>query len=142
MSVVVENLSKSFGTLRALRDVDLRVERGTLAVLLGPSGCGKSTLLRVIAGFETPERGRLALDGEDVTSRPLGKRDVGFVFQNYALFPHMTVAQNVGFALSIRKRRQERSPSGSRSSSSSCSFPVTSGAARTSFRAVSANAWL
>lgn len=104
MSVVVENLSKSFGTLRALRDVDLRVERGTLAVLLGPSGCGKSTLLRVIAGFETPERGRLALDGEDVTSRPLGKRDVGFVFQNYALFPHMTVAQNVGFALSIRKR--------------------------------------
>ncbi len=104
MSVVVEHLSKSFGTVRALRDVDLRVERGMLAVLLGPSGCGKSTLLRVIAGFETPDRGRLRLDGEDVTDRPLGKRDVGFVFQNYALFPHQTVAQNVGFALSVRKR--------------------------------------
>ena len=104
MSVVVENLSKSFGAIRALSDVDLRVERGTLAVLLGPSGCGKSTLLRVIAGFEAPDRGRLQIDGEDVTNRPLGRRDVGFVFQNYALFPHQTVAQNVGFALSVRKR--------------------------------------
>lgn len=104
MSVVVENLSKSFGAVRALRDVHLRVERGTLAVLLGPSGCGKSTLLRTIAGFEVPDSGRLLLDGEDVTARPLGKRDVGFVFQNYALFPHQTVAQNVAFALSVRKR--------------------------------------
>jgi sulfate transport system ATP-binding protein len=104
MSVVVENLSKSFGAISALRDVDLRVERGTLAVLLGPSGCGKSTLLRVIAGFEIPDCGRLSIDGEDVTNRPLGQRDVGFVFQNYALFPHQTVAQNVGFALAVRKR--------------------------------------
>ena len=104
MSVLVEGVSKSFGRVPALRDIDLHVERGTLAALLGPSGCGKTTLLRVIAGFETPDAGRILLDGRDVTSRALGKRDVGFVFQNYALFPHQTVAQNIAFALTVRNR--------------------------------------
>jgi sulfate transport system ATP-binding protein len=104
MSVVVRGISKSFGTVRALDNVDLTIERGTLAALLGPSGCGKTTLLRTIAGFERPDTGRVVLDGEDVTQRPLGKRDVGFVFQNYALFPHQTVAQNIAFPLSVRKR--------------------------------------
>jgi sulfate transport system ATP-binding protein len=104
MSLEVRGLSKSFGGVRALRDVSFAVERGTLAALLGPSGCGKSTLLRVIAGFEAADRGRVALDGREVTALPPGKRDVGFVFQNYALFPHQTVAENVGFALAVRKR--------------------------------------
>jgi sulfate transport system ATP-binding protein len=104
MSVAVEGLSKSFGAVRALRDVSFAVERGSLATLLGPSGCGKSTLLRVIAGFEAAERGDVRLDGREVTALPPGKRDVGFVFQNYALFPHQTVAENVGFALTMRKR--------------------------------------
>jgi len=104
MSVAVRGISKTFGAVRALDDVDLTVERGTLAALLGPSGCGKTTLLRTIEGFETPDAGRVVLGGEDVTQRPLGKRDVGFVFQNYALFPHQTVAENIGFALAVRKR--------------------------------------
>jgi sulfate transport system ATP-binding protein len=104
MSVVVRGVTKSFGAIRALDDVDVTVESGALAALLGPSGCGKTTLLRTIAGFEQPDAGRVVLDGEDVTHRPLGKRDVGFVFQNYALFPHQTVAENIGFALSVRKR--------------------------------------
>jgi sulfate transport system ATP-binding protein len=104
MSVVVRGLTKSFGAVRALDDVDVTVESGALAALLGPSGCGKTTLLRTIAGFEQPDAGRVVLDGEDVTRHPLGKRDVGFVFQNYALFPHQTVAENIGFALSVRKR--------------------------------------
>ncbi len=102
-SVAVSNVSKSFGHVRALIDVDVRIERGTLAALLGPSGCGKTTLLRTIAGFETPDRGTIMLDGVDVTTRPLGARNVGFVFQNYALFPHLSVEQNVGFALEVRK---------------------------------------
>jgi sulfate transport system ATP-binding protein len=104
MSIGVHGISKSFGRVRALQDVDLRVERGSLAALLGPSGCGKSTLLRLIAGFETPDAGRIVLDDRDVTRLSLGRRDVGFVFQNYALFPHQTVAQNVGFALAVRGR--------------------------------------
>jgi sulfate transport system ATP-binding protein len=104
VSIAVEGLVKSFGRVRALNDVTLEVERGTLATLLGPSGCGKSTLLRAIAGFEPVDGGRVYLDGRDVTDVPLGARNVGFVFQNYALFPHQTVAQNVGFALAVRKR--------------------------------------
>ncbi len=104
MSVAIEGVSKSFGSVRALRDVEFAVERGSLAALLGPSGCGKSTLLRVIAGFESADAGCVRLDGREVTELPAGKRDVGFVFQNYALFPHKTVAENVGFALAVRKR--------------------------------------
>jgi sulfate transport system ATP-binding protein len=104
MSIVVQGLDKSFGAFRALTGVDLRVERGSLATLLGPSGCGKSTLLRAIAGFEPVDTGRVILDDRDVTDLPLRERNVGFVFQNYALFPHQTVAQNIGFALSVRKK--------------------------------------
>ena len=107
MSIVVNGVSKSFGAVQALRDVDLRIERGTLGALLGPSGCGKTTLLRAIAGFESIDGGQILLDGRDVTKLGLGKRNVGFVFQSYALFPHQTVAENVGFALSIRKHSGE-----------------------------------
>jgi sulfate transport system ATP-binding protein len=108
MSILVENASKSFGALRALRDVDLDVERGSLTALLGPSGCGKTTLLRAIAGFETLDRGRVVANGRDVTTLPVAKRGIGFVFQHYALFPHLTVAENVAFALKIRSVPKDR----------------------------------
>jgi len=108
MSIVVENASKSFGALHALKDVALNVERGSLTALLGPSGCGKTTLLRSIAGFETLDRGRILANGHDITALPIAKRGIGFVFQHYALFPHLTVAQNVAFSLKVRNVSKER----------------------------------
>jgi sulfate transport system ATP-binding protein len=102
--ITVTGLSKSFGAVKVLNDVEVVIPNNSLCALLGPSGSGKSTLLRVVAGFERPESGRVLLGGQDVTNVPLGKRDVGFVFQSYALFPHLTVAENVGFPLSVRKR--------------------------------------
>src|SRR5262249_54486161 len=93
-----------FGTFTALDDVSVSVEAGSLTALLGPSGSGKSTLLRVIAGLERPDAGTVSISGVDVTGRPPQQRGVGFVFQHYAAFKHMTVYDNVAFGLSIRKR--------------------------------------
>jgi len=104
MSIVVRHVSKRFGTFRALDDVSLDVEGGELTALLGPSGSGKSTLLRIIAGLEQPDSGEILLEGVDATARPPQKRGVGFVFQHYAPFKHMTVRDNIGFGLKIRKR--------------------------------------
>src|SRR5215468_11305985 len=104
MSISVSHVSKSFGTFTALDDVSVSVEAGSLTALLGPSGSGKSTLLRVIAGLERPDAGRVSIAGVDVTGRPPQQRGVGFVFQHYAAFKHMTVWDNVAFGLSIRKR--------------------------------------
>jgi putrescine transport system ATP-binding protein len=95
----LEGLSKSFGAHRAVDDVSLSVGAGELFALLGPSGCGKTTLLRTIAGFEVPTAGRVRLDGVDVTATPPHRRPVNMMFQSYALFPHMTVAGNIGFGL-------------------------------------------
>jgi sulfate transport system ATP-binding protein len=103
MSISVEHVSRRFGDFLAVDDVSLDVPPGSLTALLGPSGSGKSTLLRMIAGLDTPDAGRVLIAGEDRTSQPARKRDVGFVFQHYAAFKHMTVRDNVGFALSIRK---------------------------------------
>lgn len=103
MGIDVEYVSKHFGDFCAVSNVSLAVPDGSLTALLGPSGSGKSTLLRMIAGLETADRGRILIDGSDQTSRTPQERDVGFVFQHYAAFKHMTVAQNVGFGLSIRK---------------------------------------
>lgn len=102
--IEVESVSKRYGDFAALDDVSLSVESGSLTALLGPSGSGKSTLLRVIAGLETPDAGTVRLDGEDVTSTPPSSRGIGFVFQHYAAFKHMTVRKNVAFGLSVRKR--------------------------------------
>jgi sulfate transport system ATP-binding protein len=102
--ITVTGLSKSFGRVQVLSDIDVVIPNNSLCALLGPSGSGKSTLLRVIAGFERPNAGRVFLGGTDVTDVPLGKREVGFVFQSYALFPHLNVADNVAFPLSVRKR--------------------------------------
>ncbi len=104
MGIVVEGVSKRFGTFSALDDVSVEVERGSLTALLGPSGSGKSTLLRVIAGLERPDAGRVLLEGVDVTGVLPQRRGVGFVFQHYAAFKHMTVHENVAFGLRIRRR--------------------------------------
>ena len=104
MAIVVTEVNKRFGDFVALDDINLDVPSGSLTTLLGPSGSGKSTLLRVIAGLETPDTGTVEINGEDATSFPPQKRGVGFVFQHYAAFKHMTVRDNVAFGLSIRRR--------------------------------------
>jgi sulfate transport system ATP-binding protein len=106
MSIEVRNLSKTFGTYAALHDVSLTVSAGELVALLGPSGSGKTTLLRVIAGLEAPDAGTVHFDGDDATERSANDRRVGFVFQHYALFRHMTVFENVAFGLRVRPRRE------------------------------------
>jgi len=103
MGISVEGAFKSFGDFQALNDVSIEVPDGSLTALLGPSGSGKSTLLRAIAGLETLDAGLVLIDGEDVSTKPTQKREVGFVFQHYAAFKHMTVFENVGFGLKIRK---------------------------------------
>ena len=95
--VAVGGLTKRFGASTVLDAVDLNVPRGALVTLLGPSGCGKTTLLRLIAGLASPDEGAVSIAGADVTYTPPHKRNVGFVFQSYALFPHLSVAGNVGF---------------------------------------------
>jgi sulfate transport system ATP-binding protein len=104
MSISVERVSKRFDDFVALDDVSVEVPRGSLTALLGPSGSGKSTLLRIVAGLETADLGSVYIDGTDVTGRPPQERGVGFVFQHYAAFKHMTVYDNVAFGLEIRKR--------------------------------------
>ena len=107
MGIVVENVSKKFGDFVALENVSLEVPSGSLTALLGPSGGGKSTLLRVIAGLEEPDKGTVILDGQDLTASPARERGVGFVFQHYAAFKHMTVRDNVAYGLKIRKRPKD-----------------------------------
>jgi sulfate transport system ATP-binding protein len=102
MSFEVKGLRKRFGTYTALDNVSLDVARGELLALLGPSGCGKTTLLRVLAGLETPDAGSVLFDGVDVTHTPSAARNVGLVFQHYALFEHMTVFENIAFGLRVR----------------------------------------
>lgn len=100
----IENLQKKFAHTTAVEHVQLEVTRGEFVSLLGPSGCGKTTTLRIIAGFESPTSGAIRLDGVDITRRPPNRRNVGMVFQSYALFPNMTVAENVGFGLRVAKK--------------------------------------
>src|SRR5688572_17017337 len=102
--IEARGVTKRFGTFTALDDVSLVVEAGSLTALLGPSGSGKSTLLRVIAGLEQPDTGEIVISGEDATALAPQERGVGFVFQHYAAFKHMTVRDNVGFGLAVRKR--------------------------------------
>ena len=106
MSIEIRNVSKQFGDFHALRGVSLDIESGELIALLGPSGCGKTTLLRIIAGLETSDAGSILFSGEDTANVHVRERQVGFVFQHYALFRHMTVFENVAFGLRVKPRGQ------------------------------------
>ena len=106
-ALYLQNVQKHFGAFHALRDLNLSVEAGSFVAIVGPSGCGKSTLLRIIAGLETVSGGDIYLDGENVTDASAGERGLAMVFQSYALYPHKTVRQNMGFALKIEKRPKE-----------------------------------
>ncbi len=112
--LVLKNVTKAFGKTVVIDDLDLEIERGTMTTLLGPSGCGKTTILRLVSGLETPTSGQIFIDGEDVTKSSIQNRDICIVFQSYALFPHMSIADNVGYGLKMlniskdeRKKRVE-----------------------------------
>src|ERR1700675_3224391 len=107
MAIEARNVTKRFGEFVALDDVSIEVEAGSLTALLGPSGSGKSTLLRVIAGLETPDSGVVRIGTDDVTGHAPQDRGVGFVFQHYAAFKHMTVYDNIAFGMKIRKRSRD-----------------------------------
>lgn len=106
MSITVQNVTKNFGHFRALNNINLEINSGELVALLGPSGCGKTSLLRIIAGLEKPDTGNIIFHGEDVSGHDVRDRHVGFVFQHYALFRHMTVFDNVAFGLRMKPRSQ------------------------------------
>ncbi|WP_374423948.1 ABC transporter ATP-binding protein [Paracoccus sp. (in: a-proteobacteria)] len=109
--LVLDHLQKSFGATKVVHDFNLSVEKGEFVSFLGPSGCGKTTVLRMVAGFETPSEGQIVIDGQDVTRLRPNQRQIGMVFQSYALFPNLTVAENVGFGLKVAGvSRAERGP--------------------------------
>jgi multiple sugar transport system ATP-binding protein len=102
-TIEIDNVAKAFGNVQVLHDIELAIPDGEFLVLVGPSGCGKSTLLRIIAGLEQVTNGAIAIDGRDVTDLPAKARDIAMVFQSYALYPHMTVAENMAFSLRVRR---------------------------------------
>lgn len=104
MSIEIKNIYKSFQSFKALDGINLDIKSGELVALLGPSGCGKTTLLRIIAGLEVQDSGEILFSGEDLSDRSIGERKVGFVFQHYALFKHMTVFENIAFGLKVMKK--------------------------------------
>ena len=106
-AVRLERVVKRFGDVEAVAGIDLEVAEGEFFSMLGPSGSGKTTTLRMIAGFELPTAGRIEIDGRDLTNVPANRRNVGMVFQSYALFPNMSVADNIGFGLKIRRRPKD-----------------------------------
>jgi sulfate transport system ATP-binding protein len=105
MSIEINNISKNFGKFQALNDISLKINTGELVALLGPSGCGKTTLLRIISGLEIQDKGSILFSGEEIKDKKIGERKVGFVFQHYALFKHMTVFENVAYGLNVQNRK-------------------------------------
>ena len=104
LQIDLKNISKHFGNVHAVNDISLKVQKGSILSIVGPSGCGKTTLLRLIAGFESPDRGELQIGGSPIWSKdysmPVQERNIGMIFQDGALFPHLNVKQNIGFAVS------------------------------------------
>ena len=105
--LVLKNVTKAFGKSVVIDDLDLTIKRGTMVTLLGPSGCGKTTILRLVAGLENPTSGQIFIDGEDVTKSSIQNRDICIVFQSYALFPHMSIGDNVGYGLRMQNVSKE-----------------------------------
>lgn len=105
--VVLKNICKRFGSNTVIGNLDLEIKKGSLVTLLGPSGCGKTTVLRLVAGLEKPTSGQIFIDGEDVTERSIQQRDICMVFQSYALFPHMSLYENVAYGLKMLKLPSE-----------------------------------
>ena len=140
--VEIRKLSHSFGTHRALDEIALNVEPGSYTVLLGPSGSGKTTLLSILGGFLAPQEGQVFIRGDDCTAMAPARRPTATVFQDYALFPHLSVGDNVGFGLQDARRRprQARTPRCARRSPWSA-LPMPSPRSRTSCRAASGSAW-
>src|SRR5690606_22105631 len=101
-NISIRNVSKSYGSLKVLEPFSLEIEDGEFVVLVGPSGCGKSTMLKILAGLEPATEGQVFIGGREVTDLSPGDRDIAMVFQNYALYPHLTVRQNIGFGLKMR----------------------------------------
>ena len=104
--LILKNISKEYGGTTVVQDFNLEIEQGEFVSFLGPSGCGKTTTLRMVAGFEIPTTGTITMNGTEITNNPPNQRNVGMIFQAYALFPNMTVAQNIGFGLKIRKEAE------------------------------------
>ncbi len=100
--VELRNVTKRFGSNRVIDNINLTIPQGQMVTLLGPSGCGKTTILRLVAGLEKPSEGQIFIDGEDVTHRSIQQRDICMVFQSYALFPHMSLGENVGYGVTSR----------------------------------------
>lgn len=138
--IEIGGLRKDYGSVVALHDTELSVPTGEFLTLLGPSGSGKTTLLNLIAGMAAPTRGRIVINGRDVTDVPAEKRGLGMVFQNYALMPHMTVSENIAFPLEIRKVPRARFAGGSPRCWSSCVCRMSGIASRKSSRAVNSSA--
>ena len=144
MTAAIEfrGVSRIYGEVRAVDDVSFAVEPGEFFAMLGPSGSGKTTCLRLVAGFDTPDRGQVLLDGADVSAMPPYERNVNTVFQDYALFPHMTVLENVAYGPRVRGvRAAERDASARAKCSSWCSSARWASGARRSSPAASASAW-
>jgi sulfate/thiosulfate transport system ATP-binding protein len=135
VSIQLRGVSKQFGEFAAVENINLDVPTGTLMALLGPSGCGKTTVLRLIAGLEIPDEGQVLFDGQDATLWSVGQRKVGFVFQNYALFRHMTVYENVAFGLKVKRRRERPAAAAIRSKVQSLLELVQLGSAHDRFPA-------
>ena len=133
-------VTKRFGEVVALHDVSLAIKRGEFMTLLGPSGCGKTTLLNLVAGFFSPDGGEILIDGERVNDVPTFKREIGMMFQNYALFPHMTVANNIAYGLKARRFRRQKAIAASATCWRWSSSPEWKIASRASCRAASSSA--
>jgi multiple sugar transport system ATP-binding protein len=130
-SIHLENLQKSFGAFQALKTMDLTINDGEFVALLGPSGCGKSTTMNMIAGMEDPTSGRILFDDRDMSGVAMGKRGVGFVFQNYAIFTHMNVYENLAYGLRMRKLPEARDR---QAGQGDCRIPATGFVSASSLR--------